>query len=394
MKKPVIIFIPGFKGSFLRQRNNDRLVWPSPWQIYFGNKSLQLPIQQNDETLLELYSSEVLHKITLVPGIFEIKFYDYWLKTLKQNFGKTHEIIGFDYDWRQDNFEAVQKLDQLIKRLNQPSPSNPGGTRDISLIAHSMGGLIASYYLRYGNQDFELAQENWSGAEQVDHMIFAGVPFRGTASMFRSIQIGMRTEQNRKLLCQPAVASFPSSYQLMPMAGSSFLSKLDGTPLEQDIFNGQHWQENHWGLMSDKNVQDAIDEQKVNRTFTDNQLTRASQFMERIHKPMRREVPKAPDVLNVIGQGYDTPERIYVDQDENGCWSILSSQDAKQHPEIPDPHCIYGDGDYNVTASSAQLPESFTTFKHQTIYSDHEHSALYDDPTIQQQIIDLIRHSG
>ena len=394
MKKPVIIFIPGFKGSFLRQCSNDRLVWPSPLQIYFGNKSLQLSIKPNDETFLELYSSEILHKITLVPGIFEIKFYDFWLKTLKRNFGKTHEIIGFDYDWRQDNFNAIQKLDRLIQRLSQPSPSNPSGTRAISLIAHSMGGLIASYYLRYGAQDFELAQENWSGAAQIDHMIFAGVPFRGTASMFRSIQIGMRTEQNRKLLCQPAIASFPSSYQLMPISGSSFLRKLDGTPLEQDIFNEQYWQENHWGLMGDENVDNAIGAQQANRSFTDNQLARAAQFTKLTHKPVEREAPKSLNVLNAIGQGYDTPERIYVDQGDNGCWSILSSQDAKQHPEIPDPHCIYADGDYNVTVSSAQLPESFTTLKHQTIYSDHEHSALYDDPTIQQQIIDLIRYSG
>ena len=378
MKKPVIIFIPGFKGSFLRQHSSRRLVWPSPWQIYFGNKSLQLPIQPNQKGLLELYSSEVLHKITLVPGIFEIKFYDFWLKTLRRNFGKTHEIIGFDYDWRLDNFEAVQKLGQLIKQLNQHHD------RPITLIAHSMGGLIASYYLRYGSQDFELAQENWSGAAQIDHMIFAGVPFRGTASMFRSIQIGMRTEQNRRLLCQPAVASFPSSYQLMPIAGTSFLSKLNGSALEQDIFDGQNWSDNHWGLM------EAGDKQ-AKQLFTNTQLERASQFMKQIHKPAKQEAPKNLEVLNVIGRGFDTPERIYVDRDKNGRWYILSSQDAKQHPEIPDPHRIYGDGDYNVTASSAQLPESFTTFEHQTLYSEHQHSALYDDPTIQQQIIDLIK---
>ena len=378
MKKPVIIFIPGFKGSFLRQQSNNRLVWPSPWQIYFGNKSLQLPIQQNQGGLLELYSSEVLHKITLVPGLFEIKFYDYWLKTLKQNFGKTHKIIGFDYDWRLDNFEAVQKLDQLVRQLTRH------GERPISLIAHSMGGLIASYYLRYGDQDFESAQENWKGAEQIDHMIFAGVPFRGTVSMFRSIQIGMRTEQNRRLLCQSAVASFPSSYQLMPKPGISFLSQLDGTPLEQDIFCGQNWFDNHWGLMEPEAKQ-------AEQLFTNTQLERASQFMKQIHKPAKQEAPKNLEVLNVIGRGYDTPERIYVDRNESGDWSILSSQDAKQHPEIPYPHRIYGDGDYNVTVSSAQLPEPFTAFGHQTLYSEHEHSALYDDPIIQQQIINLIK---
>ena len=350
-------------------------------ELYFGNKSLQLPIQPNQKGLLELYSSEVLHKITLVPGLFEIKFYDYWLKILKQNFGKTHQIIGFDYDWRLDNFEAIQKLDQLIKQLNQHHD------RPITLISHSMGGLIASYYLRYGGQDFESAQENWKGAEQVGHMIFAGVPFRGTASMFRSIQIGMRTEQNRRLLCQPAVASFPSSYQLMPKPGISFLSKLDGTPLEQDIFCGQNWSDNQWGLFESG-------KQQAERLFTNTQLERASQFIKQIHKPAEHEVPKKLEVLNVIGRGYDTPEQIYVDRNESGGWSILSSQDAKRHPEIPDPHRIYGDGDYNVTVSSAQLPESFTAFEHQTLYSEHEHSALYDDPIIQQQIIDLIKEGA
>ena len=382
MKKPVIIFIPGFKGSFLRQRNNNRLVWPSPWQIYFGNQSLQLPISPNDETFRELYSSRVLDKITLVPGIFEIKFYGLWLKTLRRNFGKTHEIIGLDYDWRQDSFEAIQKLDQLIERLNRDEQ------RTISLIAHSMGGLIASYYLRYGNQDFELAQENWSGAAKVDQMIFAGVPFRGTASMFRSIQIGMRTEQNRKLLSQPAVASFPSSYQLMPKPGTTFLSKLDGSALEQDIYNEQYWYENRWGLL---NTADSEETRRAKRSFTGNQLKRAAQFMKQIHKPIEQTPPKNLEVLNVIGRGYDTPERIYVEKNGKGGWGILSSQDAKQHPQTPKPNRIYGDGDYTVTVSSAQLPESFITESHHTLYSEHEHSALYDDPIIQQQIIDLIK---
>ncbi|MBL4583500.1 MAG: hypothetical protein JKX83_02680 [Pseudomonadales bacterium] len=403
MKKPVIIFIPGFKGSFLRENHNGRLVWPSVWQIYLGNKSLQLPIGAEQTGCLTLDSTKVLDKISLIPGLVEIKFYQRWLKALQQNFGQTHDIIGLDYDWRQDNIHAITKLAKLVAQLNKD------GRRSITLTAHSMGGIIASYYLRYGHQGFADAQENWSGAQQVDRVIFAGVPFRGTASMFRSIQIGMRTEKNRRLLCQSAIASFPSSYQLLPKMDVSFLSKLDSSSLEQNIFDMQNWRANRWGLMqpyqsleglsfadqrsaaSISTIRNPETKSTAAEIFTQAQLNLASQLMGRTHSPVATEIPRGLEVLNVIGKGYDTPNRIYVEQDQQGCWKILSSQEAKQRPDAPSPHQLYDDGDYNVTVASATLPYSFSAGAAQTIYSNHEHSALYDDRLIQQQVIAFIR---
>ena len=54
------------------------------------------------------------------------------------------------YDWRKDNIVAVRKLHALIEQI-RVDYGDPNLRVDI--IAHSNGGLIANYYLRYGPRD-------------------------------------------------------------------------------------------------------------------------------------------------------------------------------------------------------------------------------------------------
>jgi triacylglycerol esterase/lipase EstA (alpha/beta hydrolase family) len=46
------------------------------------------------------------------------------------------------------------------------------------IVAHSMGGLVARYYLRYGTQDLppdgSLPELTWAGAQYVDNLIMVG----------------------------------------------------------------------------------------------------------------------------------------------------------------------------------------------------------------------------
>ena len=56
----------------------------------------------------------------------------------------------FPYDWRQDNVVIARKLDALIEQLRRDY-GDP--QLKVDLVAHSMGGLIARYYLQYGTTD-------------------------------------------------------------------------------------------------------------------------------------------------------------------------------------------------------------------------------------------------
>ena len=97
------------------------------------------------------------------------------------------------------------------------------GKKDISIVAHSMGGLIVSYYLRYGTQDIESAVENWKGAEDLQRVVLAGVPFLGVMNSFRNMNFGVTVGWNSSLLSSEAYASFPASYYTLPVADSDEL---------------------------------------------------------------------------------------------------------------------------------------------------------------------------
>ena len=54
------------------------------------------------------------------------------------------------YDWRQDNVETARALDRLIEAIRRDY-GDP--TLRVDIVAHSMGGLVARYYQRYGTAD-------------------------------------------------------------------------------------------------------------------------------------------------------------------------------------------------------------------------------------------------
>ena len=70
----------------------------------------------------------------------------------------------FAYDWRRDLVESAKRLECFIKekkRYVQEQIAIRFGIKDhdvqFNIVAHSMGGLVACYYLRYGrsHRDFQ-----------------------------------------------------------------------------------------------------------------------------------------------------------------------------------------------------------------------------------------------
>src|SRR6185369_4292228 len=96
----------------------------------------------------------------------------------------------FAYDWRQDNVEAARGLDRLIEAIRRDY-ANPSLRVDI--VAHSMGGLIARYYLRYGTVDVldgSEQQVTLYGTTRVRKLVLLGTPNMGSASSLHAFLIG------------------------------------------------------------------------------------------------------------------------------------------------------------------------------------------------------------
>ena len=61
---------------------------------------------------------------------------------------RVHHV--FAYDWRRDLVESARRLDETLEALAE-ARGDPD-TR-FNVVGHSMGGLIARYYLRYGTAE-------------------------------------------------------------------------------------------------------------------------------------------------------------------------------------------------------------------------------------------------
>jgi pimeloyl-ACP methyl ester carboxylesterase len=136
--KSIVVFIHGIKGSVLVDEK-DSTVWLSGTQgLGLSTPNIALPLTwQNDvQEKDSIRAKEVLSDVKVIPFILEEKVYSPWLtagrELYKENFHP------FAYDWRRDNLESVESFEMFVGKIRSANPE-----ASITIVAHSMGGLIA-----------------------------------------------------------------------------------------------------------------------------------------------------------------------------------------------------------------------------------------------------------
>jgi pimeloyl-ACP methyl ester carboxylesterase len=286
-----------------------------------------------------------------------MQIYQPWLDALGQAYSGAARIVELPYDWRRDNLGAVQALHACTTRLRGE------GIRRIALVGHSMGGLISSYFLRYGSQPPESAVETWEGAALVDAVLIAGAPFRGAMLSFHDMQHGARTGLNRSLLNATAVASFPSCYQLLPLADADCVRSAALEPLPGVMADAERWRRHGWGLlrgMQGRLAQGAIE---ARFRYLQDQLARAGRIAERLHAPLARTPAGAPPLLNLVGSGLPSlAQVIYLESD--GGRLLFRNRELERFAPAAARGSLLADGDGTVTRRSAALPAAYAQALH------------------------------
>ena len=326
----------------------------------------------------------------MVPFLYAVDIYDSFIEKLERRFEGKSRIILFSYDWRQDNLKAVARLDQLVDQLID------GGTHSISIIAHSMGGLVATYYLRYGTQEPDMTsewpRETWSGAHKIDRVVLAGVPFRGTMARFRDMQEGAQYGLNKTLMAGQAMSSFPSSYQLLPFFEGSKVLSRDLQAIPDVIFAPEYWSKNRWGLLrADVASPQAVENREQ---FTTRALERARQFLEWINRPSQEEGGLSTRLLHIVGKGRPTLAKVILlkDHEEGAGLLLFDEKDlGKYLPEVS-AGLLFENGDGSVTLESASLPQVLTE-KFPSVSSLETkigHRDIFNDKKVREQVFDFL----
>ena len=241
-QKDLLLFIPGTMGSCLRLRSATEDPPTKLWHERPAQSLSQLaknPVlyKWNPNTSIEAYSV-----LSHVEYFFRrVDIYGELRNTLQKL--EPYEYIEFPYDWRQDIRDTAKQLGNFVS--NKLGNYYQYNTRRISIIAHSMGGLIGALALLNA----------YIPASRIRKFISIATPYYGAPCAFKALsEIGYlpgltwldRTLNWRKdrRKCQQillqAFRSFSSTYQLLPPVGNNYVDLEDGrttNPLRETVWD-------------------------------------------------------------------------------------------------------------------------------------------------------------
>lgn len=368
-----VILIPGAFGTRLRDQDSGEEIWPGPWWRILFSSYPELALEIDPKTNTPRPSR--LEASGIAEQALRRDFYRPILDALSQFGGYARAQPGtpagegerryyvFSYDWRQDILHSVRELDRLIEAVRRDY-AEP--TLRVDLVAHSMGGLIARYYLRFGTRDVLDGAPNqvtMDGARQVRKLVLLGTPNRGSVSSLHAFISGEKVGLGR--ISPRTLGTFPSGYQLFPHPLNNWLVDIEGKPRRDELFDPKTWQRMAW-LVYEPAAAAAADAPAMQRYFA-YQLERARRLAWMLSVPE----PVSPVRYVLFGGGcHMTPARLLVEQIGGLDRVRLSPSDiAAPLPGVPYEELMIEPGDGRVTKPSLLARETLDPGAPQSEYS-------------------------
>ena len=383
-RNPVIL-IPGILGSRLTKIEDGAVAWGA-WGAGFARPTdpdearlIALPMEKGVplSALVDNLTAEGALdriKVSFLGLSVELKAYYRILTTLGVggyrdeeigeadiiDYGDSHyTCFQYAYDWRRDLVESARRLhDYILEKRSyvKTEVENRFGIQNhdvkFDIVAHSMGGLVTRYYLRYGAQDLPadgpLPELTWAGAEYVERVIFIGTPNAGSIDSFKFLVDGVELLPGLPDYDAAILGTMPSVYQLIPRARHRVLIDKADPDVALDIGDPGLWERLQWGLLDpeeDDTLKILLPQSKTRAERAEiakdhlvKSLARANQFHRAMDRPA--QLPANLSIYLIAGDAEPTNAVAAVDMN-TGTTSIHAQ----------------GPGDGSVLRSSALLDE-------------------------------------
>lgn len=279
-------------------------------------------------------------------------------------------LTSFPYDWRRSIVDAAQELGRTLESRGEEAGK-------VRLVGHSMGGVVALWYLMHGtaplDSDGAPPALTWAGAEHVDHAVLVGAPLRGAT-------IALRNTVNGNTLAGPLVptlppamiASHPSTFELMPRSDVT-----EGTDLA--LMQPETWHTFGWGMSDPKERGNIEMLARGAESPTELAVQRQADLIARgkaFHRAADRTIdpPEGLRISVIAGTGSATLARVNVSPDG------AVTEGAK------------ADGDGTVLLSSALAGfEDADQHPRKSVYLfDVTHTRMLSDPKVFEQVLELV----
>ncbi|MFU8896649.1 MAG: esterase/lipase family protein [Gammaproteobacteria bacterium] len=371
--QPPVILIPGIMGSRLIDADGTEQ-WPGRgWRSFLGGRD-GLALAVDPQTLRA--ASDGLVAQGLTDRVAGRDYYASIIAVLESAGRYRRALAGepvapghryyyeFAYDWRHDNVQSVAQLDALIEqiRIDHNDPD-----LQVDIIAHSMGGLIARYYMRYGatdvldSNDFPLT---YRGEGRVRRVALLGTPNLGSVSSLHAFIVGERVGLRR--IPPEVMATFPSLFQLFPHPLNEWVLSQHGTALDRDVFDIEIWRRFQWSIF-DPEVRQRIRKAIASDAEADAYLERREAAFHRNIERARRFVwsltislERVPWTMMAFGGDcHLTPARIVVEEVRGESVVRLRPEDIRHPlPGVDYDRLMLEPGDQRVTKASLLARET------------------------------------
>lgn len=389
---PVVVFLPGTLASTLKDASTGERVWgrddalsADPREAE-GLQRLSLPLDPVPSTVSAApdlvraddvlrYANERVVGIPVWLSIYDDALTGFAVAGLTETApfeipAAGPSLTAFPYDWRRSVVDAAQALGKKLESRGE-------GAEKARLVGHSLGGVVALWYLMYGTVplDSEGAPPpvTWAGAQYVDKAILVGAPLRGATVALRNTVNGNTLAGPLVPTLPPAmIASHPSTFELMPRG-----EVMDGT--DAPLLDPATWRQFGWG-MSDP------DEEANIRTLARGAANpvalaeqRQADLMQRgkaFHRAADRPIdpPEGLQIIAIAGTGSPSLERVNVS------------------PEGDVTEGMTGDGDGTVLLSStlAGFEDADVNPRKSVHLFEVDHARMLSAPDVFGKVLELV----
>ncbi len=413
-RNPVIV-IPGFLSTRLVDADSGTVVWGAigghadpdtpegarlvALSLRDGVPSPQIrPDGVLDSFRIRRLSLQLKPYFEILRTLGEAGYRDEDLSRRNVDFdGKHLNSFQFAYDWRLDNAENARRLHDFILekaaycRADRRRLGLPAEEIRFDVIAHSMGGLLTRYYLRYGPQplpaDGSLPELTWEGAHHVERAILVAPPNGGAIQATLNMIRGVRHAPGLPFYQALLNGTYPSPYQLFPRSRHGATIDAANPSRRVDLLDPELWERAGWGLADrDKDellswllpdVEDAGQRRRIALAYQRRMLRLAGQFQLALDRPAAP--PAGTELFLLAGDTVRTPSVLAIDR-ESGEVEIVAREP----------------GDGSVTRASALMTERLRDPRRpgsvspiawrQTVFVSRKHSRISRGPEFADRI--------
>ena len=361
--RDLVVVLPGITGSVLQRNGKD--LWAFSGQSFWraitslGDSLQHLRLEDEDPIEVDdlgdgIRATVLMPSVHLIPGLVKIDGYSQLLNAIIEHFDVTHGSIHdqneqanfftFPYDWRRDNRVAARQVKQFIDRqLPLWRRASFNEQAKVIFIGHSMGGLIARYYL-----------EVLGGWQVCRALITFGTPYRGSLNA-----LGFLANGYKKLFLDltDVIRSFTSVYQLLPIYQAVKDARIFGRVAEMDGIPNVVRTRAQQALAFHRAIERAVNAHHNDPTYLTQGYT----------------------VLPIVGTRQPTAQSAVL---EHGCLTI-----SRELPEGVDPLLADGDGTVpRVSAIPIELSEEYYN-----TFVPERHSSLQSHPRILDDLCERLK---